>query len=134
MDGSVVVLGASAANGVGGALSRRFAHEGHHVYVCGRTQDKVDTLAGEIVDAGGSAKGVRADVTSPDDLDALFAQVSETGPLAAVLFNAGNNAIIPFEKLDAETFEAFWRVGCYGAFLVAQRAIPKLKEQGSGSK
>ena len=133
MGESVIILGASASNGVGGALSRRFAQEGHHVFVCGRTQEKVDALADEIVDAGGSAKGVRADVTSPGDLDALFAQVAETGRLAAVLFNAGNNAIIPFEKLEADTFEAFWRVGCFGAFLVAQRAIPILKEQGSGS-
>ncbi len=133
MSGSVIVLGASASDGVGGALSRRFAGEGHHIFICGRTQENVDALAKEIAAAGGSAQGVRADVTSPDDLDALFEMVSERGELSAVLFNVGNNAIIPFEQLDAETFENFWRVGCLGAFLVAQRAIPILKAQGAGS-
>lgn len=133
MSGSVIVLGAGASNGVGGALARRFASEGHHVFICGRTQENVDALAEEITAAGGSAQGVRTDVTTPEDLDALFETVSERGELSAVLFNAGNNAIIPFEQLDAETFERFWRIGCFGAFLVAQRAIPILKAQGTGS-
>ena len=133
MSGSVIVLGANASNGVGGALARRFAGEGHHVFICGRTQENVEALADEITYAGGSAQGVRADVTSADDLDALFETVRERGELSGVLFNVGNNAIIPFEQLEAKTFEQFWRVGCLGAFLVAQRAIPILKAQGAGS-
>lgn len=114
-------------------MARRFAGEGHHVFICGRTQENVEALADEITVAGGSAQGVRADVTSADDLDALFETVRERGELSGVLFNVGNNAIIPFEQLEAKTFEQFWRVGCFGAFLVAQRAIPILKAQGAGS-
>ncbi|MEL7049775.1 MAG: SDR family NAD(P)-dependent oxidoreductase, partial [Pseudomonadota bacterium] len=91
MSGSVIVLGANASNGVGGALARRFAGEGHHVFICGRTQENVEALADEITVAGGSAQGVRADVTSADDLDALFETVRERGELSGVLFNVGNN-------------------------------------------
>ncbi len=130
---TAVVLGAGASNGVGGALARRFAGEGLHVVIAGRTQAKVDALAEEITATGGSAEAVRVDVTSAEDQDALFKHVAERGPIAAVLYNAGNNAIIPFEQLDAETYESFWRVGNFGAFLTAKRAIPLLKAQGSGS-
>ena len=130
---SVVILGVGASNGVGGALARRFASEGLHAIIAGRTLEKIETVAQEIRADGGSAEAVRADVTSVDDQDALFDLVASRGDIAAVLYNAGNNAIIPFEQLDAETYEAFWRVGNFGAFLTAKRAVPLLKAQGEGS-
>lgn len=133
MPESVIILGAGASDGVGGALARRFAAEGLHAIIAGRTKEKVQKIAQEIVNAGGSAEGVRADVTSEADQDALFALAAERGPIGAVIYNAGNNAIIPFENLDAETLESFWRVGCFGAFLAAKRAIPLLRQQSKGS-
>lgn len=133
MSGTVIVIGAGASQGVGGALSRKFAAGGHHVIVAGRTEAKVTALAEEVKAAGGSAEPFVVDVTSAADQDALFAHAATKGGLDAVLYNAGNNAIIPFEQLDAETYEAFWRVGCFGGFLTAKRAIPVLKQQGRGS-
>ena len=133
MSGSVIVIGAGASNGVGGALTRKFAAEGHHVVVAGRTEAKVAALAEEAKAAGGSAEPFVVDVTAPGDQDALFSHAEAKGEIAAVLYNAGNNAIIPFEQLDAETFESFWRVGCFGGFLTAERSIPLLKAQGNGS-
>lgn len=108
---SVVVLGVGASNGVGGALARRFASEGLHAIIAGRTLEKVEAVADMIKHAGGSAEAVRTDVTSPQDQEALFETVKARGQVAAVLYNAGNNMIIPLEQLEPETFEAFWRVG-----------------------
>ncbi|MEM1144796.1 MAG: SDR family NAD(P)-dependent oxidoreductase [Pseudomonadota bacterium] len=131
--GSAVIIGAGATQGVGGALVRRFASEGLHVVVAGRTEEKLSALVDTAQAAGGSATACVADVTDEGDLDRLFETVAELGPLDAVLFNAGNNAIIPFEELTAKTVEEFWRVGCLGAFLTAKRAIPLLKARGCGS-
>lgn len=133
MSGTTLILGAGVSNGVGGALARRFAAGGHHVIVAGRTDEKVQALAAEIRDAGGSAEGMQVDVTLEAEQDALFAHASQKGPLAAVIFNAGNNAVIPFEKLAPKTVEEFWRLGCFSAFLAAKRAIPILETQGKGS-
>ena len=132
MAGSVIVLGAGASQGVGGALARRFAKEDRHVIITGRTAEKVDTLAKEVTEAGGSAESLAVDVTSEADLDALFAHADRLGPIDAVLYNAGNNAIIPFEELEPDAVEQFWRGGCFGAFLAAKRAIPRLSAQGQG--
>lgn len=130
---TTIVLGAGASNGVGGALARKFAGQGHHVIVSGRTEAKVQAIADEINNAGGSAEGLQADVTSEADQDKLFEHAKQKAPIAAVLYNAGNNAIIPFAELDAKTVEQFWRVGCFGAFLAAKRAMPILEAQGQGS-
>ena len=131
---TVIILGAGAPNGVGGALARRFGREGLHVVVSGRTQEKVEASAQAVISAGGSAEGYQADVTSEKDQDALFEHVASLRmPLAAVVFNAGSNMPIPFEAIKAEEFESFWRIGCFGAFLTAKRAMPILAEQASGS-
>ncbi|MEL7032138.1 MAG: SDR family NAD(P)-dependent oxidoreductase [Pseudomonadota bacterium] len=133
MSETVIVIGAGASKGVGGAAARKFAKEGYHVIAAGRTLEKVDAVAAEIKAADGTAEGFRADVTIASDQDALFAHAATKGPLAAVIYNAGNNAIIPFEELEPALVEEFWRVGCFGAFLTAKRAIPVLKAQGKGS-
>ncbi|MEL7042978.1 MAG: SDR family NAD(P)-dependent oxidoreductase [Pseudomonadota bacterium] len=133
MSGCTIVLGAGASQGVGGALSRRFAREGQHVIIGGRTTERIEALAQEVSDAGGSAEGISVDVTAEADLDALFEHAAQKGPINAVLYNVGNNAIIPFEKLEPKTVERFWRVGCFGAFLTSKLAVPIMKAQGHGS-
>ena len=134
MSETVVILGVGAPDGVGGALARKFAENGLNVIVSGRTQEKLNATTKEIEADGGSAEGCVADVTSEADLDALFKRVEDRQePLAAVLFNAGSNLPVPFEDLTPAMFEEFWRIGCYGAFLTAKKAMPILKQQGQGS-
>ncbi|MEM9667328.1 MAG: SDR family NAD(P)-dependent oxidoreductase [Pseudomonadota bacterium] len=133
MTDTVVILGAGAPNGLGGALARRFSREGLHVILSGRTLAKVEETASQVNAGGGSCEAMQVDVISASDQDALFAAATAKGKIAAVLYNAGNNAVIPFEELSAEQFEHFWRVGCFGAFLTAQRAMPLMREQGEGS-
>jgi len=131
---TVVILGAGAPDGVGGALGRKFAQMGFHVLLCGRTQSKLDRSVERVVAAGGSAAAIVADVTSEAAVEAVFAHVQALGePLAAVMFNAGSNQPMPFAELSAERFEEDWRIGCLGAFHTAQRALPLMVEQGRGS-
>lgn len=133
MTKTVLILGAGAPDGVGGALARRFAREGLHVIVTGKTLEKVAAIAAEIDEGGGSVEARRVDVTSAADQDAVFAHAEGKGEIAAVLYNAGNNAVIPFEQLSAEQFEDFWRISCFGGFLAAERAMLVLRNQGHGS-
>ncbi len=133
MNKTTIILGGGPIDGLGGALAKRFAQEGHHVLFSGRTLAKVEETAQKIADQGGSIEAMQVDVTNAADQDALFERAAGRGEISAVLYNAGNNAIIPFEELTAEIFEDFWRVACFGAFLTAKRAVPLLKARGEGS-
>jgi len=130
---NVIILGAGSPTGLGGALAKRFAAQDLHIVVTGRTLEKVKMIETEVSSGGGSIEARRVDVTSKTDQDDLFASLKGHGKIAAVIYNAGNNAIIPFEELSAEQFESYWRINCFGAFLTAQRAMPVLREQGKGS-
>ena len=52
---TAVVVGVGAEQGVGAAVSRRFAKEGYHVLVAGRTPAKIEQVARAIVGAPAAA-------------------------------------------------------------------------------
>jgi NAD(P)-dependent dehydrogenase (short-subunit alcohol dehydrogenase family) len=135
--GTAVVVGVGAERGLGAALSRRFAAEGYHVLVAGRTAEKIARVAKTIGEAGGSAEAVTVDTTREDDVIRLFdrAMLPGNGHEAAnaVIFNAGNNRRIDFRELSAEQFEEYWRIGCFGGFLVGREAARRLAPLGRGT-
>ncbi len=134
---TAVVIGVGAEQGLGAALCRRFATEGYHVLVAGRTAVKLDAIVRAIGSAGGSAEAVMADVTSEKDVGSLFDRAMASGrrfsPADLVVYNAGNNQRLDFRELSAETFEKFWRVGCLGGFLVGREAARRLVPLGRGT-
>jgi short chain dehydrogenase len=68
---TAIVVGVGAEQGVGGAVCRRFASEGYHVYVAGSTEAKIAKVVGTIAKAGGSAEAVTSDTTKESEVVAL---------------------------------------------------------------
>lgn len=132
-----VVVGVGAERGLGAALCRRFAAEGHHVLVAGRTAARIEAVAATITAGGGRATPVVTDTTAEADVIALFdramADDDDSGPADLVVFNAGNNQRMDFREVTAEQFEAFWRVGCFAGFLVGREAARRLVALGRGT-
>ena len=134
---TAIVCGVGAEKGLGAALCRRFGAEGYHVLVAGRTPDKIEQVAASIIGAGGSAEIVQTDVTEEADVIRLFDRAMVPGegrsPADLVVYNAGNNRRIEFRELSARDFETFWRVGCFGGFLVGREAVRRLVPLGRGT-
>jgi NAD(P)-dependent dehydrogenase (short-subunit alcohol dehydrogenase family) len=53
-----------------------------------------------------------------------------TSYAAAFIASLGGNQRIDFRELSAADFEAFWRVGCFGGFLVGRAAARRLAPLG----
>ena len=101
-----IVFGVGAERGLGAALCRRFAAEGHHVFVAGRTAEKIEQVARTIQSSGGSAEPLVADVTREADVvnafDRVFSPRAGFEPPDLVAYNAGNNRKLDFRELSAE--------------------------------
>ena len=132
-----VVVGVGAELGLGAALCRRFAKGGYHVLVAGRSADKIDQVVRNIAGNGGSAEAVLTDTTREEDVIRLFDRAMSPGagrePADLVAYNAGNNQMLDFRELSAQTFEEFWRIGCFGGFLVGREAARRLVPLGRGT-
>ena len=69
---TAVVVGVGAEHGLGAALCWRFAREGYHVIVGGRTPEKIAQVAQTIRKSDGSAEPVAVDTTREQDVVRLF--------------------------------------------------------------
>lgn len=132
-----VVIGVGAEQGLGAALCRRFAAGGYHVLVAGRTDAKIEAVVATVRKAGGSAEPIVTDTTREIDVVRLFDRAMAPGegraPVDLVAFNAGNNKRIRFTELSTAEFEEFWRIGCFGGFLVGREAARRLVPLGRGT-
>jgi NAD(P)-dependent dehydrogenase (short-subunit alcohol dehydrogenase family) len=128
-----IVVGVGAEQGLGAALARRFATEGHRVVVSGRTESNIAGVARAIVDGGGKADAFTADATVESDVVALFDFAEAGGPIDLVVFNAGNNVRHDFRTMPAALFEQTWRVAAFGGFLVGREAARRLTPLGRGT-
>src|SRR5688572_4929326 len=87
-----VALVTGGARDIGRATSRALAASGASVVVNYHdSKSKADELISEIKGAGGQAIAVRADVTKPDDVDALVTAARDAfgGSIDILINNAG---------------------------------------------
>ena len=131
--GSVLIVGVGASRGVGAAVARRFAREGHPVAIAGRNAEKLGATAAELRAAGAAVVEVVGDASLAEDARRFVAAAQELAPLAVVVHNAGSNMPAPFLKVTEQRFESHWREHTLGGFQTAQAAIPVLLEQGGGT-
>lgn len=132
-----LILGVGAEQGIGGAAAKRFAREGYHVLVAGRTAAKIDKVVDAVRKAGGSAEAVVVDGTQEDQVIKLFdkamADDAAGSPADLVVFNMGNNAAVDIREMTAQHFEESWRVGCFAGFLFGREAVRRLAPLGRGT-
>lgn len=134
---SAVIVGVGAEQGLGAALCRLLAGKGYHVAIAGRTPAKIDQVAETIKASGGSAEAIETDATDEAAVVRLFEHAfAPRDGIAApdfIVFNAGINRPIGFRDLTAAQFEEFWRICCFGGFLVGREAARHLTPLGRGT-
>jgi NAD(P)-dependent dehydrogenase (short-subunit alcohol dehydrogenase family) len=128
-----VVAGVGSCKGLGAALARRFAREGLLVLVAGRTEQRLENVAAEIIAARGKAVAVATDVTSEKDVIRLFSLAEERGRLDLVVYNAGGNATSSLLQLKRSEFESLWKQSALGGFLVGREAVRRMLPQRQGT-
>jgi NAD(P)-dependent dehydrogenase (short-subunit alcohol dehydrogenase family) len=130
--GSVLISGVGASQGLGAAISRRFAAGGYPVAIAGRNSEKLAATAAELAAAGAKVTHVVGDASNAADVVRFVEAAEKLAPLAVAVHNAGSNRPAPFLKLSEEQFEAHWREHALGGFQLAQAAIPALLARGGG--
>ena len=126
-----VALVTGAGSGIGRAVSQALQAAEWDVVLAGRRRAELNRTASEAKPGGGTMLAVPADVSDPESVRALFANIREVfGRLDLLFNNAGRNApAIPMEDLTFEQWNAVVGVNLTGAFLCAQEAMRMMKAQ-----
>ncbi|WP_411725827.1 SDR family NAD(P)-dependent oxidoreductase [Methyloglobulus sp.] len=131
---SAIVIGVGPERGLGATLANYFAAKGLHVYVAGRSEDKLQQVADKIRQIGGSATPVVADATVELEVAHLFNKVRFEGFCVDIAaYNVDSNFPSPLLETGAETFTQLWQQNCLGAFLFGKEAINAMKDRKKGT-
>ena len=131
-----VCLVVGAGDGVGGAIARAFARDGHPVCITRRARnlDQLESLAAQIRAEGGSAYPFGVDARDESEMTAMFDKIeSEIGPLEVVVFNIGANVRFSLVDTTARVFTKVWEMACFGGFLTGREAARVMLPRGRGS-
>ncbi len=128
---TAVIIGVGPDRGLGAQLCHRFASDGLHVLVAGRTAENLEAVTEAIRGAGGSAEPVVTDATSEAAVKQLFEKAGDELDLA--VYNAGNNTPGRIIDMEADYFENAWRVCCFGGFLFGREAVRRMQPRGAGT-
>ncbi len=121
------------ARGIGAAIARRLSADGFNVAVLDLDEAGAKATAASIVESGGKAIGVAADVSDEDAVRAAVAQVAaELGPPVIVVNNAGVTRDNLIFKMTTTDWDTVMNVHLRGAFLVTKAAQSYMVEARYG--
>src|SRR5262245_55109182 len=101
-----VALVTGAAQGIGRAIALRLARDGFGVALVDINLAPLEGVKNEIVQLGGKALALQADLTQLADIQTVIKQAAEWGEFTVLVNNAGRVLITPFLEVTEEEWDA----------------------------
>jgi NAD(P)-dependent dehydrogenase (short-subunit alcohol dehydrogenase family) len=128
LDGRTALV-TGGSSGIGRAIATALADAGAHVLVAARTSATIDATVAGICQAGRSADGIVADLSSRAG---AHARADAAGDVDVLVNSAGINLRPPMPELDEATWDATMAVNLDAPFVIGQRLAPGMATRGFG--
>lgn len=116
------------SRGIGARLASLLAADGVDVTLTyRRSPEAAQQVVDGILSAGGTARAVRLELESMDDIDALFA---DGAVYDFVVANAAASAFKPIERFTPSNLERSWQTNVRSFVLLVQRAVARMPDGG----
>jgi NADP-dependent 3-hydroxy acid dehydrogenase YdfG len=126
LDGTVALV-TGASSGIGQAAAVSLAARGASVALAARRSDRLEELATQIREGGGTALTITADVTDQEQAKhAVATTVEELGRLDTVINNAGVMLLGPIVEAPVEEWERMVDLNVKGLLYVAHASMSHL--------
>lgn len=113
------ILITGATSGIGEALAKLCAENGHKVIACGRNQEKLNQLA-----QTSNISTCKFDVTNQEETKAALAEIS----CDIAVLNAGTCEYVDIEEVEADMFKRVFDANVFGVINVVMALLPSLKK------
>lgn len=131
---SPVAIVTGASRGIGAAIAQRLAADGYAVVVnYAGNRAEAEKVVAAIVERGGRAIAVQADVAEADAAKRLFDAATDAfGGVDVLVNNAGAMAgeLPPLADTDDATFDRLFGINVKGSFLTMREAAKRLRPGG----
>ncbi|WP_288350316.1 SDR family oxidoreductase [uncultured Thalassospira sp.] len=121
-----------APRGIGVALAKRLAKDGFAVVInYASSAQPAEELAESLKADGHKAIAIRADISRPDAVTALFDKtISEFGGVDVIVNNAGVMTTQPIAEMDDATYDAMMDINVRGTFNMLREGAKHLRDHG----
>ncbi|MDD2734899.1 MAG: SDR family oxidoreductase [Desulfuromonadaceae bacterium] len=131
-----VIIITGGSRGIGAATARLAAEDGYAVCITYlRNEDAASAVVRKILEAGGEAIAITADVSVEADVVRLFERVdAELGPVTALVNNAGileQQARV--EDMDSARLSRIFATNVFGSFICAREAVRRMSTRHGGA-
>jgi NAD(P)-dependent dehydrogenase (short-subunit alcohol dehydrogenase family) len=129
-----IALITGAGSGIGRSSALLFAKEGAEVAVNDVDPNKGIETVDQILNEGGKAFFVPADVTDAEQVSAMVEAIRQRCGRIDVLFNnAGISGVGMLHEIEPDTWDRIMNVNIRGVYLPSKYVLPLMMEQRSGS-
>lgn len=131
LKGKVAIV-TGASKGIGAAIARRFAEAGAAVVVnYASSKAEADRVVSNILEAGGKAVAIQADVSKSADVKRLFAQtIAAFGRPNILVNNAGVYRFGTIEEVTEAEFRRQFDTNVLGTILTTKEAVGSFDDHG----
>jgi len=132
IEGKVVAI-TGASSGIGEATARLLAQRGARVLLGARRIGRLNALANEIVEAGGSARYQALDVTRRASMQCFIDEATEAfGRVDVIVNNAGAMPLSTLEEEEVDEEDRMLDVNVCGVLHGIAAGLPRMRAQGGG--
>ncbi len=129
---TALITGASA--GLGAEFARELAASGVDLILVARRKERLDALAAELREKNGIAVDVIvADLSKPEESQALAGKIAANGTIELLINNAGFGGTSRFFIDNPESSEAMVQVHVVAPILLSRAALPAMIARGKGA-
>lgn len=127
-----VALVTGASSGIGAGVAKALAQEGAAVVInYSSSPEKAEKVLNEIQRAGGTAMTLKADVSSEQEVLAMYQEIfKQFGTVDILINNAGLQKDNKFHEMSLEEWNRVIGVNLTGQFLCAREAIKEFLKRG----
>jgi citronellol/citronellal dehydrogenase len=128
---SIIVTG--GGSGIGRCIAHELSHLGARVVLTGRKPEKLETVAAEIAEDGGSVDCEAFDIRDEEAVKAGVAAILErNGPVSALVNNAGGQFPALLKDISQKGWETVIRTNLTGGFLMSREVLNQCMQETGG--
>jgi 3-oxoacyl-[acyl-carrier protein] reductase len=131
LDGKVAVV-TGGSKGIGASIAKALADDGASVVVnYASSRRDADSVVAGIVQRGGKAIAVQADVSRQVDIERLFSEAQKAfGRLDILVNNAGVYEFAPLDGITEDLFHKHFNLNVLGLLLTTKEAVKHMGSDG----
>ncbi|MBA3816440.1 MAG: glucose 1-dehydrogenase [Parachlamydiaceae bacterium] len=131
LDGKIAIV-TGASKGIGASIALALANEGASVIVnYSSSKEGAQKVVSEIIEKGGKAAIIQANVANAKDIERLFKETINTfGKLDIVVNNAGVYEFAPIENVTEEKYHKIFDLNVLGLLLVSKESLKHFRDSG----